>query len=48
VIVVNQGFEPQSLDGMTRIQYSNCAVTRSLAGSGRGVLLQERSWLDLY
>jgi hypothetical protein len=48
VIVANQDFEPQTLDGMTRIQYSNCAVSRSLAGSGRGVLMRERSWLDLY
>jgi len=48
VIVANQDFEPQTLGGMTRIQYSKCAVSRSLAGSGRGVLLRERSWLDLY
>jgi hypothetical protein len=48
LIVANQDYEPQTLEGMTRIRYSNCAVTRSLAGSGRGVLLRERSWLDLY
>jgi hypothetical protein len=48
VIVDNRDFEPQTLDGLTRIQYSSCVVSRSLAGSGRGVLLQERSWLDLY
>jgi len=48
VMVANRDFEPQSLDGMTRIQYSNCAVSRALAASGRGVLLRERSWLDWY
>ena len=48
VFVANGEFLPQSLDGMTRIQYSDCAVARALAASGRGVLLQERSWLDMY
>lgn len=48
VIVANEDLEPQALAGMTRIQYSNCAVGKSLAGSGRGVLLRERSWLDMY
>jgi hypothetical protein len=48
VIVANAAYQPQVLDGMTRIEYSKCAVSRALAGSGRGVLLRERSWLDMY
>lgn len=48
VIVNNGDLDPQSLAGMTRIQFSKCAVDKSLAGSGRGVLLRERSWLDMY
>ena len=48
VFVTNDDFLPQSLGGMTRIQYSDCAVTRALAGSGRGVLIHERGWVDMY
>jgi hypothetical protein len=48
MIVRNDRFGLQSLAGMTIIQYASCAVDRSLAGSGRGVLLHERSWLDMY
>ena len=48
VIVRNDDFGLQSLSGVTIIQYSSCAVDKSLAGSGRGVLLHERSWLDMY
>ena len=48
LVVSNEDFGPQALVGTTRIQYSSCAVDRSLASSGRGVLLRERSWLDMY
>jgi len=48
VVVANEDLDPQSLAGMTRFQYSRCAVNMSLTGSGRGVLLRERSWLDMY
>jgi hypothetical protein len=48
VIVLNSDLEPQSLSDNTRILYSSCAVAEALAGSGRGVLLRERSWLDMY
>ena len=48
VIVSNVDLEPQSLGGMTMIQYSSCAIDKSLNGSDRGVLLRERSWLDMY
>jgi hypothetical protein len=48
VIAGNDAFETQTLGGATRIQYSSCAVGKSLAGIGRGLLLRERSWLDRY
>jgi hypothetical protein len=48
VIVRNNRFGLQSLAGLTIIGYSSCAIDKSLAGSGRGVLLHERSWLDMY
>lgn len=48
VIVANTNLGDQILEGTTVIQYSSCVVGSALAGSGRGTLLRERSWLDMY
>ena len=48
LISANRALEPQTVDGATTIQYSSCAVEKALAGSGRGVLLGGRAWLDVY
>ena len=48
VIAANSNLGEQIVDGATVIRYSSCAVARAMGGLGRGVLLRERSWLDLY
>ena len=48
VIAANHASRQNSVLGETELQYSSCVLRRSLAGTGRGVLLRERSWLQAY